>query len=222
LARHGDLVDVIALRAPGRNLTHDLKGVNLFAMIEDRSSAETGRWTNFWRLLRLLCHSFVLVGRRHRLIKYDLVHVHQLPDIFVFAALYPKWTGSKVILDIHDIEAEDCRGYFKSRLHSGYMGVREIVRRLCTAFSDHVIFSNQLRKERRVARSMSDERCSTGVEPETHYLSLVDSLCAERFESADSVERDPDVPRGPRVLQRPTAVQIIDENPVLHPEKDVH
>jgi glycosyltransferase involved in cell wall biosynthesis len=33
---------------------------------------------------------------------YDLVHVHNMPDILVLSALVPKLLGAKVILDLHD------------------------------------------------------------------------------------------------------------------------
>ena len=34
--------------------------------------------------------------------RYDLVHVHNMPDILVLSALVPKLLGAKVILDLHD------------------------------------------------------------------------------------------------------------------------
>jgi glycosyltransferase involved in cell wall biosynthesis len=54
------------------------------------------------------------------------------------------------------------------------------------------------------------------------YLSLVDSLCAEKFESADLAESDPEVPLEPRVSRRPTAVCIIDEDMAVRHDNDVH
>ena len=36
---------------------------------------------------------------RHR---YDLIYIHNMPDILVFSALVPKAFGAKVILDQHD------------------------------------------------------------------------------------------------------------------------
>ena len=34
--------------------------------------------------------------------RYDLVYVHNMPDVLVVAGLIPKWLGAKVILDQHD------------------------------------------------------------------------------------------------------------------------
>ena len=46
------------------------------------------------------------VSRRHLREKYDLIHVHSVPDFLVFTAWLPKLTGTPVILDIHDILPE--------------------------------------------------------------------------------------------------------------------
>jgi glycosyltransferase involved in cell wall biosynthesis len=46
---------------------------------------------SFWFLVR---HGF----RR----RFDVIHVHNMPDVLVFAALIPKLRGARVILDLHD------------------------------------------------------------------------------------------------------------------------
>jgi hypothetical protein len=33
--------------------------------------------------------------------RYDLVHVHNMPDVLVFGATVPKLLGARVILDLH-------------------------------------------------------------------------------------------------------------------------
>jgi glycosyltransferase involved in cell wall biosynthesis len=34
--------------------------------------------------------------------RYDVIHVHNMPDFLVFTALLPKLFGSKIVLDLHD------------------------------------------------------------------------------------------------------------------------
>lgn len=197
LAQRGDLVEVIALQSRGQESAHALKGVNVYAMVCDRAGNGNGKWDHAWRLLRFFCYSFAFVGRRHRLINYDVVHVHRWPNFFVFATLYPKWTGSKLILDADDMEPTPFKRTFKSR-------VRDISRRL-------------------VARSLSDENCSafeTRVEPETRYLSLVDSLCTEQFGST-AAESDLRGPLVPKDLRCSTAVHITDKNLPVSRDNDV-
>lgn len=52
------------------------------------------------------CSVIVLVGailaRRSFKRRYDLVHIHNMPDILILSALVPKFLGAKVILDLHD------------------------------------------------------------------------------------------------------------------------
>lgn len=33
---------------------------------------------------------------------YDLIHINNMPDVLVFAAVFPKLAGTKIILDLHD------------------------------------------------------------------------------------------------------------------------
>ena len=103
LAKRGDLVDVIALA--GTNVlpkVEEISGVTAYR-VQRRERNERHMWAYVWRLLRFHLASSVLLTRRHHRLRYDLIHVHNVPDCLVFAAWYPKWTGAKVILDIHDI-----------------------------------------------------------------------------------------------------------------------
>jgi len=34
--------------------------------------------------------------------RFDVVHIHNMPDILVVAGLIPKWTGAVLVLDVHD------------------------------------------------------------------------------------------------------------------------
>jgi glycosyltransferase involved in cell wall biosynthesis len=44
--------------------------------------------------------------RLHLSNRFDVVHVHTMPDFLVFAALGPKLLGAKVLLDVHDLMPE--------------------------------------------------------------------------------------------------------------------
>src|SRR5205814_7493447 len=46
--------------------------------------------------------SFFYLTSRSLTRRYDLVHVHNMPDILVFGATAPKLLDAKVILDLHD------------------------------------------------------------------------------------------------------------------------
>jgi len=42
------------------------------------------------------------LARLHLRNRFDVVHIHNMPDFLVLTGLLPKWTGAKLILDIHD------------------------------------------------------------------------------------------------------------------------
>lgn len=162
LAARGDLVEVVALQSPGRGSTYRLNGVHVYG-IQHRERNETGKWSYAWRMLRFLWRSFSFVTRRHRRIGYDLVHVHNMPDFLVFAALYPKLNGAAIILDIHDLVPELFEEKFRFSPDSAYVRAMKLTERLCASFSDHVIISNHLWKKRLTARSVSADKCSVVV-----------------------------------------------------------
>jgi len=92
--------------------------------------------------------------------RYDVIHIHNMPDFLVFAAWYPKMTGAKLILDIHDIVPELFANKFRSGFNSVYVKLLKIVERLSAGFADHVIVSNDLWLKTLVARSVPEAKCS--------------------------------------------------------------
>jgi len=182
LAARGDVVDVIALRSSESAEVHELNGVNVFG-IQQGANNRAGKWSHAWQALRFLFRSFVFVSRRHHKIRYDLIHVHNIADFLVLAALYPKWTGAKVILDIHDVVPELFEAKLNSPSDGGYVKTLGIVERLSAGFSDHVIVSNHVWQngpDYATRNSWNSKKAE--------YLALVDSLCAEKLHFADSIE----------------------------------
>ena len=160
LARRGDSVDVIAVGGGTVPLgQEDISGVTAHR-IQRRERNERYKWSYLWRLLRFLCASSVFLTRRHHRIRYDLVHIHNIPDFLVFAAWYPKWTGAKLILDIHDIVPELFMNKFKSKSVAAYIWLLKKIEKASAAFVDHVIVSNDLWQQTLVSRSVQREKCS--------------------------------------------------------------
>ncbi len=160
LAKRGDQVDVIALSSGDIPMgSTEIDGVMVYR-IQHRERNERSKWSYATRLLRFLIMSSMLLTRLHRSRRYDLVHVHNLPDFLVFAAWYPKWTGAKLILDIHDLVPELFGSKFNAGGKSNYISLLKVVERLSAAFVDHVIVSNDLWYETLIARSVRRDKCS--------------------------------------------------------------
>ena len=160
LAARGDHVDVISLFKPGQAAREVIRGVNVFR-IQRRMIDERGKWDYAWRLFSFFLRSLTLLTRKHLQHRYDLIHIHSVPDLLVFTALVPKLTGTRVILDIHDILPEFYASKFKVTHSSLVFRVLLWVERICAAFADHVIISNDIWLKRFTARSARADKCST-------------------------------------------------------------
>ena len=109
LVKRGDHVDVIALRQKGQTHRDIINGVNLYR-IQRRVINEQNKVAYLLKIVFFLINSFIFLSIRHLRKPYDIVHVHSVPDFEVFAALIPKLSGAKIILDIHDkIGRASCR-----------------------------------------------------------------------------------------------------------------
>ena len=107
LAERGDHVDVVALkRSPDEAIERKVGSVNLYNLQARVGKGERSPLAFLFPVLRFLSVSTFWITRRHSRRPYDVLHIHNMPDFLVFAALYPKLTGAKVILDIHDIVPE--------------------------------------------------------------------------------------------------------------------
>ncbi len=159
LVKRGDHVDVIAISGALATSETEIDGVTVYR-VQRREHNERSKWTYAWRLLRFLFTSSSVLTRLHKRNRYDVIHIHNMPDFLVFAAWYPKLTGAKLILDIHDIVPELFASKFKTKLKATYFGLLKMIERLSAGFVDHVIVSNHLWHKTVVARSVPEERCS--------------------------------------------------------------
>jgi glycosyltransferase involved in cell wall biosynthesis len=155
---HGHDVDVIVLRRRGQPLIGYLDGVRVIR-IQQRSINERMAVAYLAKLLWFFTKSAALLATLHVRRRYDVVHVHNVPDFLIFAALVPKLSGAKLILDIHDILPELYLGKFGRDDRSKTFKSLLMLERASCSFADHVIVANDLWRETLVRRSA--RRCTT-------------------------------------------------------------
>ena len=100
LIAKGMSVDIICLRNNNEAKEENVNGVQVYRLPIQRKRGPKIRYLweysyfiflSFWKLTFLNCKKF-----------YNIVHVHNMPDVLAFTALLPKLLGAKVILDLHD------------------------------------------------------------------------------------------------------------------------
>jgi len=165
LTEQGDHVDVVALQ-PVRQAPKEEKVNNrlhLFRIQRRFGKTEQSRLSFLLPVLRFLFRSSAWIARQHVLKPYDLLHIHNVPDFLVFAGLFPKLTGAKIILDIHDIVPEFYASKFRALEKSPAIRLLEWTERASAACAHHVIISNHLWFDRYTARTGTQGKCSVFI-----------------------------------------------------------
>ena len=159
LVRRGDQVDAIVLRQDDAGPFARVSGVNVYK-VQRRTVNERYKIEYLIKLLGFFLKSFFRLSFLHLKHRYDVVHVHSVPDFEVFAALVPKLSGAKVILDIHDIVPELFCSKFRASHDSLLFKALLVVERASMIFSNYVIVANHIWHARLIRRSVSPSKCS--------------------------------------------------------------
>lgn len=157
LVREGAIVEVLCLQQNEREPRHEnVNGVDVFRVPFRRyrggKLAYVGQYSAF------IFISFVHLTIRSLRRRYDFVHVHNMPDVLVFAAAAAKVRGSKVILDLHDPMPELMETIFKLSPDSLSVRLLKTMEKNSIAFSDLVLTVNIACQNLYSARSCRREK----------------------------------------------------------------
>jgi glycosyltransferase involved in cell wall biosynthesis len=98
-------VDVVSLRRPGEPAHEVVEGAEVWRLpvSHDRTAGAPRMAFEYLHFAALASAKLAQLDRRRR---YDVVHVSNPPDLLVFAGLFPRLRGARLILDVHDLTAE--------------------------------------------------------------------------------------------------------------------
>ena len=133
----GFSVDVIALRRPGQSSCETVRGVRVFRVQARYRGASRLKYLLEYVTFFVRCA--VMSARLGLSQRYKVIHVHNMPDALVFAALVPKLFGAKVILDIHDPMPETYASKYRSFAHNAVNRLLLLEEKLSVGFADHTI-----------------------------------------------------------------------------------
>jgi glycosyltransferase involved in cell wall biosynthesis len=159
LAKQGNEVHAIVLRREGQVASETVKGVSV-NRIQYRKRDERGPLSYLQKLLMFFLRSTWTLAWRHLRARYDIIHVHSVPDFEVFATLVPRLLGAPVILDIHDIVPEFYASKFKVDEHSIVFRLLLLIEKLSASYSNHVIIANHLWHAKLTQRSIPPAKCT--------------------------------------------------------------
>jgi glycosyltransferase involved in cell wall biosynthesis len=100
LVGEGASIDLICLQSENAPSRERVNGVNVLRV--PLKHPRRGKLEYGIRYGAFILITSVIFALRSLARRYDLVYVHNMPDILVISALIPKALGAKVVLDLHD------------------------------------------------------------------------------------------------------------------------
>lgn len=156
LAQAGAEVDVIASKHSDRNDPDQHPNIRVYATPSARKYRDgIGYMSNYIiSTIYLVIYATWMYFRR----RYQIIHVNNMPDTLILAALVPKIFGARVILDIHD----PMPNVFMSKYGMGpeHAVVRffKLQEKISASLSDEVITANPIFKDLLSQRGIPGEK----------------------------------------------------------------
>ena len=169
-------VDIICLRYNDQKAVEFVNGTQVYRIMKSFSHDYIISYAifSFIFILKAFLKSLLLSKLKNR--KYDLIHVHNMPDHIVFAASYFKLKSIPIILDIHDLTVELFKEKWSKKKFNLLKPVLILIEKLSCDFADHLIT---------VTQPCVDILIHRGIKPEK--ISLIMNTADERiFTYSDS------------------------------------
>jgi glycosyltransferase involved in cell wall biosynthesis len=145
LEDHGHQIDVIALRSDGELATQDLPTGTIFRIMSKYQGGSALMYA--WSYLAFFVKAFFHLAGRTLRDRYDVVHVHNMPNVLVFAALVPKMFGARVLLDIHDLMTVNYMAKFGAKENDLRVRILRWEQRLSSLAADAVICADHNQRD---------------------------------------------------------------------------
>lgn len=175
LAGAGLRPHVVCLRGASETRLEWLGGVCVHRMPVRRRRG--GKLRYIWEYAAFLTLALLNITWLHIKHRFDLVHVHNMPDVLILSALAPKLTGAKLILDLHDPMPEVFMTKYALPCASKIIRCMCWLERRSIAFADLVLTPNRAFREQFVARGC----------PRKKIQIIMNSPQEDLFQAADDI-----------------------------------
>ncbi|MBI5252007.1 MAG: glycosyltransferase family 4 protein [Desulfomonile tiedjei] len=177
LAEEGHQVDIICLDSENSLPQSSSPHVSVYCVPMTRVRAEGAGLVKNW--FSLFAHMFFLFSKLQIKRRYDLVHVHNMPDFLVFCALISRVRGCPIVLNVHDPVPELARSKLALPTDSVLVRVLSFLESISIGFSSHVITPTRTFRDALVSRGIPDEK-----------ITIITNAADSRFFSPNGDEPD--------------------------------
>ena len=169
-------VSFLVLMEGKRPATYQNNGVNI---IELNMRKYMGK-NKLQYLLSYLKFMLLSLFRLNKLLfshKLDIVHVHNMPNFIVFAAILPRISGKKIILDIHDSMPETYSAKFGKETKNPLFKLLCLEEILCCRFANKIICVNHVQRDELNNRSIPSNKVTISMNvPDPKWFSVTKEM----------------------------------------------
>ena len=145
LNKAGHRVDLLALKdASGKTVEH-FDGYSLYRLSGKYRGANPFLYV--FSYLKFFLLAFLFLNQLDLKKKYTAVHVHNMPNFLVFAAVVQRLRGKRVVLDNHDLMIPLYEAKFKNTGKRFALRLLKMEQKWSVAFSSAMICADHLQKE---------------------------------------------------------------------------
>lgn len=157
MAEAGATVDLICLRDGDREHPYEqIKGVHIRRLPLGKKRG--GKLLYFAQYGTFILACFGILAWRALTTRYHVVHVHNMPDILVFAALPARLRGARILLDLHDPMPELMTSIYNLPASHCLVAMLQTLERWSIAFASKVLTPNITFKKLFTSRSCRPDK----------------------------------------------------------------
>jgi len=156
LVKWGHEVVFLVPRQDQKPTTYILNGVT----VEELNVAKYGGKNKLRYVLSYVTYMLLALVACTRLFlrsHIGVIHVHNMPDILVFAAIIPRMFGCKLVLDLHDTVPETYEAKF-GKISRVVLGLLRLEEKVCCALAHRVICVNHVQRDAVAQRGVPAEK----------------------------------------------------------------
>lgn len=145
LEDRGHHVDVIALRCDGEVAVEERRSGTTFRIMAKYQGESTLMY--IWSYLKFFLKSSFLLARLSFGNRYHVVHVHNMPNALIFAAIVPKMLGVRLMLDVHDLMTVNYMAKFDVKENDLSVKVLKLEQRWSALLADHIFCADHNQRD---------------------------------------------------------------------------
>ena len=145
LERSGARVDVLVVREKGQRRVEQIGTTRVFHLTTQYRGSSPIRYILSY--LKFFAASLLTLTYLATTNRYSAVHVHNMPNLLVFAAAVPRLLGTRLILDVHDLMPPSYMAKFS--VDAGHPLVKCLVleQRFAALMATHVFCADHAQKQ---------------------------------------------------------------------------